>query len=674
MKIKLTIAVVTLILLFTSSLSWAQDIAPFSLITVTPKSSDNQNIKYSVTFTNTAKKIHLEVPAIYSTDEINSSMPPFAKNLDKVSFTIKLKRVSPTGIASYTTIGKYRYVIPVINNPGAYSRALVDFSNHIGFKVPEVDYSVLPENDLILSDLYAKNFLEQITGKVIPESDLQYDSNYQSSASSSYQVISASGVVTNYKSSKGIGNFIPQFIKDFDLKGFVNNSKNIKKIGVLAGIGSIFDNDNESGINSGIVSDAYSSPAPIIARGSLMGLFADAQVNRIDAEDENPDNPNLDQLDEEFDETAKFLGDPQKTHLLIPDVTGTIAKIKGNIQKISDKISTRFGNVANKVINAYDWAKDFINSLNSTDFDKNKIQNALNNEEIDPVTPPREFVGITSFSPITFVVGEKSTLTFKGVLLTTGMRLTIDDCKDIVELPDGTAVQRQFSCTFTSAGDKTGMIDGTKIMMTVTNPPAQEPTITSYSLTTATLNTLTTFTFTGTNLVSGMTFALDGCTGIKEIANGTATNRQFSCTPTSAGKKTGTIKISATKTNTFTVTVTEPASTNNSNSKSGKCVTKADYINQPAYLGGWNEGCYDMQDNMTGEWKNYKGNGLLQSKSTYLNGKLNGIQTNYDSSGELYTIISYVNEEFEWVDYYWGSKKVKGRETCVNTVCSTKWF
>lgn len=360
MKIKLTIAFVTLILLFTSSLSWAQDIAPFSLITVTPKSSDNQNIKYSVTFTNTAKKIHLEVPAIYSTDEINASTPPFAKNFDNVSFTVKLKRINTTGVASYTTIGKYKYVIPVINNPGAYSKALVDFSNQVGFTIPTIDFSVLPQNDLLLSDLYAKNFLEQITGSVINEADLQYDSS-SSSSSSSYQVVSASGVVTNYTSSKDIGNFIPQFIKDFDLKGFVNNKTNImKKVGVLASLGAgtvaIATIAATIPISVGIVSS-------LVAVGVVEGLFIDASFNRI-----NQNNPTVfTTQDKDISDTADILNNTELPHFN----SNQFQNIQNTVENLQNKITTAF---INKTQNVYDLGNALVNSLNSNDFDKVKFK------------------------------------------------------------------------------------------------------------------------------------------------------------------------------------------------------------------------------------------------------------------------------------------------------------
>ncbi len=170
---------------------------------------------------------------------------------------------------------------------------------------------------------------------------------------------------------------------------------------------------------------------------------------------------------------------------------------------------------------------------------------------------------IKSFAPNKVVSGQTATFTFTGANLVKGMVFTLDSCVGIFELAGGTDTQRQFSCTPTAIGEKSGSLklseNGTASFKVTVSEPLKEPKITSYVPDKATLNELTTFTFSGTDFVAGMQFSLDGCNGITELANGTATQRQFSCTPTSAGAKTGILKTSATNSSTFAVTVAEPA-------------------------------------------------------------------------------------------------------------------
>jgi len=58
----------------------------------------------------------------------------------------------------------------------------------------------------------------------------------------------------------------------------------------------------------------------------------------------------------------------------------------------------------------------------------------------------------------------------------------------------------------------------------------------------ATLNQLTTFTVRGVNLIDGMGFTLESCSGIRELPGGTNTVHRFSCTPIASGPKYGYIK------------------------------------------------------------------------------------------------------------------------------------
>jgi alpha-tubulin suppressor-like RCC1 family protein len=99
---------------------------------------------------------------------------------------------------------------------------------------------------------------------------------------------------------------------------------------------------------------------------------------------------------------------------------------------------------------------------------------------------------------------------------------------------------------------------------TTTQQPMVTPTILSVSPTTATLDTPTIFTLTGTNLVTGMGFTVADCEQTitdgfsNELAGGTDTQRQFQCIPRGiAGLKTGLVKDKpgGTVLHTFTVEV-----------------------------------------------------------------------------------------------------------------------
>ncbi len=69
------------------------------------------------------------------------------------------------------------------------------------------------------------------------------------------------------------------------------------------------------------------------------------------------------------------------------------------------------------------------------------------------------------------------------------------------------------------------------------------PVVSGVTPLTATLNQTTTFTVSGTGLTSGMGFFIADCAGVTELSGGSATARQFSCTPGSTtGQKTGQVK------------------------------------------------------------------------------------------------------------------------------------
>lgn len=97
---------------------------------------------------------------------------------------------------------------------------------------------------------------------------------------------------------------------------------------------------------------------------------------------------------------------------------------------------------------------------------------------------------------------------------------------------------------------------------TTPQQPMTPPTILSVTPTTAMLDTPTTFTFTGNNLVTGMGFTVADCEQTitdgftNELAGGTDTQRQFQCIPRgTAGLKTGLVKNKPGGTVLYTFTV-----------------------------------------------------------------------------------------------------------------------
>lgn len=157
-----------------------------------------------------------------------------------------------------------------------------------------------------------------------------------------------------------------------------------------------------------------------------------------------------------------------------------------------------------------------------------------------PVLPPV----VTTYSPTAAILNDVTTISFNGVNLVPGMSMTLPDCAGILELAVGTGALRQFLCTPTSTGILTGTlsdkVNGTSLgKFTIAVSPA--PQVNTYSPTSTTISQLTTLTFYGTNLTSGLGVTLDGCQGMAELAGGTATQRQFTCTPTKAGVFNGQI-------------------------------------------------------------------------------------------------------------------------------------
>ncbi len=157
-----------------------------------------------------------------------------------------------------------------------------------------------------------------------------------------------------------------------------------------------------------------------------------------------------------------------------------------------------------------------------------------------PVTPPT----VTGHSPSTATLNQTTTVTYTGANLVSGMGFTVTNCDTTTDLGGGTT-SRSFSCVSRTAGAQTLTIKaapgGTTLYNGTVTVSVPAPTVTSHSPSTATRNQVTTFTYSGSNLVSGMGFTMSNCDTTTDLGGGT-TSRSFSCIPRATGAQTLTVK------------------------------------------------------------------------------------------------------------------------------------
>lgn len=91
------------------------------------------------------------------------------------------------------------------------------------------------------------------------------------------------------------------------------------------------------------------------------------------------------------------------------------------------------------------------------------------------------------------------------------------------------------------AGNSSGASAGFSLTVDTTPPVSTAPSITSATADRLSYGQLSTFTITGTNLASGVTFAATGCDGVAVVAGGTATQQVVTCTP----NKTLSVRLAA---------------------------------------------------------------------------------------------------------------------------------
>lgn len=152
--------------------------------------------------------------------------------------------------------------------------------------------------------------------------------------------------------------------------------------------------------------------------------------------------------------------------------------------------------------------------------------------------PPPKLI---DYQPRTALLGSRTLFTLTGTDFSAGMTFALEGCAGVQEEGVGTAIQRWFSCVPGQAGVKGGSLRDTAgasagpLSITVTAPT---PVVSSYSPRSATANKFTEFVFTGTNMEGPMDFALEGCSGYRDLG-GTATRRTMGCIPGKTGVMTG---------------------------------------------------------------------------------------------------------------------------------------
>ncbi len=175
---------------------------------------------------------------------------------------------------------------------------------------------------------------------------------------------------------------------------------------------------------------------------------------------------------------------------------------------------------------------------------------------------------VTSVTTDKAVQNELTTFTVTGQDLPFSLVLRFDGCDDIVALggtptsalvaatsmdfvdsSDDTFISREFACTPNNGtfGRQSGSVEDSQGSTLYEfyidfEEEIKIPEVTSVSPNQATLDELTTFTVTGSNLPSGLAFFIEECEDLTSLG-GTSTSMQFRCTPSwTIGVKNGVVK------------------------------------------------------------------------------------------------------------------------------------
>lgn len=160
---------------------------------------------------------------------------------------------------------------------------------------------------------------------------------------------------------------------------------------------------------------------------------------------------------------------------------------------------------------------------------------------------PSAKAAITSVTPLSAVEGQQTTFAVRGTNLSDDVKFSLEACLSSMSQLNGSgnSAERTFVCTPGVVGTRSGTIKSAATGETLFNFSVNvggRPAFLSYSPLAAKVNQPTTFTIRGVYLPDGMVFSMDGCAGAMELTGGTASSRQFRCTPSSTGEKSGSLK------------------------------------------------------------------------------------------------------------------------------------
>ena len=137
------------------------------------------------------------------------------------------------------------------------------------------------------------------------------------------------------------------------------------------------------------------------------------------------------------------------------------------------------------------------------------------------------------------VLGQLSTFTVTGTNLTSGVRFTTTGCDGMLTLASGSATQQQFTCTPNAAlAVRVGVFaNGAEFYRKVFEVPVSQGKVdASVPMTVDRLSygRTSVFTIQGSALDTGIVLGVNGCDKLVVLADSNASQRRFSCTPTSA--------------------------------------------------------------------------------------------------------------------------------------------
>ncbi len=147
---------------------------------------------------------------------------------------------------------------------------------------------------------------------------------------------------------------------------------------------------------------------------------------------------------------------------------------------------------------------------------------------------------ITAVSPTNAVAGVNQLFTVSGSNLSSDLAFELDGCSDVTA-GSGSANARTYSCTPSNPGTEQGIASLGTVSYDFSVAVVPNSSITAVNVSTAFVNLPVSLTVTGVDLTDSISLSLPGCSNIELAANGSATERTFSCTPDAAGALTGTV-------------------------------------------------------------------------------------------------------------------------------------